>query len=72
MGPRYTFFSKDIVMLQKVQRRATKLVKRFTNSSYEERLTRLMLYRLEERRVRGHLIETFDKVANWEGEYKAR
>ena len=46
-------------MLEKVQRIATKLVIGFKEFTYEERLTRLKLPRLEERRLRQYLIETF-------------
>ena len=40
-------------MLEKAQRRATKLVKGLKEFTYEERLTRLKLYRLEEQRLQG-------------------
>ena len=46
-------------MLEKVQRRATKLVIGLKEFTYEERLTQLKLYRFEERRLGGNLIETF-------------
>ena len=50
---------KDIERLEKVQARATKLIPSIRHISYERRLTRLNLYSLEKRRLRGQLIETF-------------
>ena len=47
-----------MLMLEKLQPRSIKLVIRFKEFTYEERLTRLKLYSLE-RRLRGDLIETF-------------
>ena len=49
------YYAKSILMLEKVQRRATKMVIGFKEFTYENRLTRLKLYRLEHR----DLIETF-------------
>lgn len=53
------WLQKDIDCLERVQRRATKLVAGLRNLSYEQRLERLNLTTLEERRRRGDLIETF-------------
>ena len=52
------YYVKDILMLQKVQCRATKLVIGLKEFTYEERLTQLKVYRLEERRLQD-LFETF-------------
>ncbi len=53
---------RDMECLEKVQRRATKIVKGFGKISYKERLVRLKLYSLEERRTRGDLIETYKLI----------
>jgi hypothetical protein len=58
------FLKKDIEILERVQRRATKMIKSFQRLSYEERLKLCGLTTLERRRVRGDLIETYKLMTN--------
>lgn len=62
---------KDKDKLERVQRRATKLIPEYKNLPYEERLIRLNLP-LENRRVRGDLIETFKIIKGLEQMDKAK
>ena len=50
---------KHIDLLEGVQRRATKLVPELRNMTYEKRMEKLGLTSLEDRRIRGDMIETF-------------
>lgn len=52
-------YQKDIDLLEKVQRRATRMVEGFKDISYEDRLQLLGLTTLQTRRLRGDLIEMF-------------
>ena len=54
---------KDVDMLEKIQRRATKLIPELRDLTYEERLKECGLTTLETRRIRGDQIEVF-KILN--------
>ena len=57
------YLRKDIDMLEKIQRRATKLIPRLRDLTYDERLKECGLTTLETRRLRGDQIEVF-KILN--------
>eukprot|EP00061_Rhincodon_typus_P016457 g44685.t1 len=53
------YIRKDVLVLEGVQRRFTRIIPGMKSLSYEERLWTLGLYSVEFRRTRGDLIETY-------------
>ena len=60
------YLRKDIDMLEKIQRRATKLIPGLRDLRYEERLKECGLTTLETRRLRGDQIEVFKILSGYE------
>ena len=61
------YLQKDIDELEKVQHRVTKLVPGLYDWSYEDRCRELKLPTLQQRRLRGDLIETYKILNGYEG-----
>ena len=63
-GPQHR---KDVELLEKVQRKATEMIKRLEHLSYEDRLRGVGLFCLEKRKLRGDLTAAFQYL---KGAYK--
>ena len=53
------YYRKDIIKLERVHKRFTRMLPGLDGLSYKERLDRLGLFSLERRRLRGDLVEVY-------------
>lgn len=60
------FLRKDIDLMERVQRRATKIVPQLKHLPYHDRLSQLNLTTLETRRIRGQMIEVYKLLNNFD------
>ena len=60
------FLRKDIELLEKIKKRATRMIDGFADKDYSDRLKELGLTTLETRRKRGNLIEAFKILKGFE------
>ena len=60
------YHKKDIDMLERIQRRATKMIPELRDLSYESRLLQCGLTTLETRKLRGDQIQVFKIVSGYE------
>lgn len=60
----YPCLKRQSTSIERVQRRATRMIKECRNMNYEDRLKLLNLHSLKGRRIRGDLIETYKLYNN--------
>jgi hypothetical protein len=61
----FPYLKRQSIAIERVQRRATKLLPECSSMSYSERLDYLKIHTLKGRRTRGDLIELFKMFHNY-------